>query len=626
MSLVNTVKPSIDVVEPVILADLGKKILIPREEFEYWLEQFDWTYHQLARDEFPEPFSSLMEFQMACFGTNPLLWVPAFLREPEDPDHQDSYNLWDYQKESLIYPGHTIHKCGAEVGKSREILAKGMFKAFTVNNGSGLTGAPQQTHLDEIIEMVTEQLDWNPDLAAELIQHKKNPHNRFKFANGFKWYFRPSGHDGEAYRGVHVRTFAQKDEAAKDDNIKQYSEFFRACKPGCIVGLYSVPDGRRDTEFYRLSKIAEGNISKEEEMEIDSFKQAAGHIKSIKFRIFKWSKELMPPPYWTPERKKFYIDLYNGEDSPDYKHNVKGEDGDPANSVFPWQQFKYCIKDIPEYRCLKVLVDAANNEVIVTGYKCEYVTGDSGPVPRINELVDVTFRNSTFFDDEKDGSEFRKVIKSFFNGAPGSKIGGGDFGFSGDPTEITIYNIIGKKDRMIARLQLRGVTYDQQCEALDAMDDVFGDEGLGSASPLQWGTDFGNAGSAVAHILQGQERYKQKDYSNRLRGFQFESTAEDINEEGVAIIDSKTGKPAKKTMKELATENILVKKMQRMDLEYPPDPDIITQYTGHTVTAGKHRIYSKGNDHIIDANRGQALARLFNTVGYSQFASGSYRR
>lgn len=621
MSLVDAVKPSIDAVEPVILADLGKKILVPREDFEYWLEQFDWTYHQIARDEFPEPFSSLMEFQMACFGSNPLLWVPAFLREPEDSDHQDPYNLWDYQKESLVYPGHTIHKCGAEVGKSREILAKGMFKAFTVNNGSGLTGAPQQTHLDEIIEMVTDQLDWNPDLAAELIKHKKHPHHRFKFANGFKWYFRPSGHDGEAYRGVHVRTFAQKDEAAKDDHVKQWSEFFRACKPGCIIGIYSVPDGRRDTEFYRLSKIAEGNITQEEELEIDSFKAAAGHIKEIKFRIFKWSKELMPPPYWTPARKKFFIDFYNGEDSPDYKHNVKGEDGDPANSVFPWQQLKYCIKDIPEFRCLKVLVDAANNEVIVAGYKCEYVAGDNGPVPRIIDLFDTTFRMSGYFDyEEGTVSDFRKTIMSFFSGAPGLKMGGGDFGFSSDPTELNIYNIIGKKDRNIARLQLRGVTYDQQCEALDALDDIFGPK-----ESLQWGTDFGNAGSAVAHILQGQPRYRHKDYSNRLKGFQFESTAEDMDEDGIAIIDSKTGKPAKKTMKELSTD-ILTKKMQRMDLEYPPDSDLITQYTGHTVTAGKHRIYSKGNDHIIDSNRAMVLAKLFNNVVEDYFACGSNLR
>ncbi len=613
-------RPILDTIEPIALEDLKKGILVPAEDFERWLESFDWTYHQLYRNEFPEPFKDLEEFQMACFCSTPLLWIPAFLREPEDPDHQEPYTLWGYQQESIVYPGHTIHKCGAEVGKTREIVAYSLYKAFTVQNGSGLIGAPQQTHLDEIIEAMLEQLDFNPDLKPSLPKdnHRKHPHHRFRFlGTDFKLYFRPSGFDGEAYRGVHVRTFAIKDEAAKDDHVKQWSEFFRAIKPGCIAKLYSVPDGRRDTEFYRLSKISEGTAkSEEEEIEIEAFKNASGHIKEMKFRPFKWSKELMPPPYWSPERKKFYIDLYNGEDSPEYKHNVKGEDGDPVNSVFPWQQFKYCIKDIPEYRCLKILVDAANNEVIVCGYKCEYVPGDDGPVPRVIDLIDTTYLLSTFFD-----SEFTKLIKSFFSSVPGLESGGGDFGFSGDPTELIVKNIIGKKERLVARLQLKRVTYDQQCQALDTLDDIFEPK-----ESLSWGTDFGNAGSAVAHDLQGLPQYEHKDYDDRLRGFMFESNSDNIDETGAPIIDAKTGKPAKITMKELATD-ILVKKMQRLELEYPPDPDIVTSYTGHTCTSsGKHRIYSKSDDHIIDADRAQTLARLFMTEAASGFACGSNLR
>ena len=46
---------------------------------------------------------------------------------------------------------------------------------------------------------------------------------------------------------------------------------------------------------------------------------------------------------------------------------------------------------------------------------------------------------------------------------------------------------------MVARLYMKHVTYDQQCQAVDAMDDVYG-----PMEALTWGTDFGNAGSAVA--------------------------------------------------------------------------------------------------------------------------------
>ena len=65
--------------------------------------------------------------------------------------------------------------------------------------------------------------------------------------------------------------------------------------------------------------------------EIESFDDVAKHIKDIKFRLFHWSKSLMPAPYWTAKRKRYFVDQYGGEDSAEYKHNVEGEDGDPEN-------------------------------------------------------------------------------------------------------------------------------------------------------------------------------------------------------------------------------------------------------------------------------------------------------
>ncbi len=611
---------TIETIEPLRdLRDLKKGILVPEKDFEHFLKKFDWTWHQVARNEYPFPFKALDQFQMFCICSDPVLWCRMFLREPEDPDHKDPYDFWGYQKESIRYFGHTIHKCGSEVGKTREIVAKELWKAYTVDNGSGLNGAPQQTHLDEIIEAMLEQIEvYNPDiLKKSFIRHKKHPHHMFYFSNGFKIYFRPCGHDGEAFRAVHVKTFAIMDEAAKAKNPKQWSEFWRAMKPSCIAGIYSVPDGDRSCDFYKLAQRAKGNTK--EEVEIVSFKNLSAHIKNIKFRLFQWSKTLMPDPYWSEERRRFYIDQYGGEDSPLYKHNVLGEDGDPENTVFPWHRFKHCIKEIPEYRALKILVDSGNNEVIATGYKYEYVPGNDGPVPRQIILMDTAFRASTFFDlDEAGESEFRRLIKSFFVSVVGFKRGGADFGYSGDPTEIIVKSILGKKERVVARLQLKHVTYDQQCQALDAMDDIYGPQ-----ENIFWGTDFGNAGSAVAHDLQGLPNYDHKNYDVRLKGFMFESTTENIDEEGNQIIDAKTEKPAKITLKELATENVLVKKMQRLDLEYPPDEDFIVYYPNHTSRMGKHLIYKKEDDHIIDADRGQTLAGLLGTGQEDLFAVGN---
>ncbi len=40
------------------------------------------------------------------------------------------------------------------------------------------------------------------------------------------------------------------------------------------------------------------------------------------------------------------------------------------------------------------------------------------------------------------------MIKSFFNPVHGLKTGGADFGYSPDPTEIVVKNVIGKKERI----------------------------------------------------------------------------------------------------------------------------------------------------------------------------------
>ena len=220
-------------------------------------------------------------------------------------------------------------------------------------------------------------------------------------------------------------------------------------------------------------------------------------------------------------------------------------------------------------------------------------------------LVDETDRISTFFDMVDGESDFTRMLKRFFETVPGAKRGGADLGFAGDPSELYVKSIIGKKERLVARLQLKHVTYDQQCQALNALDDVYGPK-----TSITWGTDFGNAGSAVAHDLQGLELYRKKDFDDRLRGFSFGSTTDNVDEDGEAIIDAKTGKPARITLKELATD-ILTKKMQRQELEYPPDPDIVLYYTNHTVRIGERtRIYKKEDDHMIDADRTQILAKI----------------
>ncbi len=575
------------IVEPLdSFAPLGHSILVPEESFEKLLKSFGWSWHQVARRELPPGFKTLEELQLFCIGKDPILWSRFFMREPEDTQHKDPYNFFDYQMVSIRHEGDCVHQDASEVGKTREIVAFCLWKGFTVLGGSGLVGAPMQVYLDEIIGACEEQEIWSPVIAESMLKPDKKTHYRMRFSSGFKIDFRPSSHDGGPYRGVHARTFAIKDEAAKDKNPKTWSEFWRAVKPGCKARIYSVPDGDRSCDYFKLCQRARG-----EEVELD---KALGDRS---FRLFQWAKSLMPSPFWTPERRRWFADQYGGEDSPGFKHNVEGVDGDPENAVFPAATFMKNVKELPDYRCLKLVVDDKEDEVHIFGTRYgqdqEFI------------LHDVREQGTKFFALDTDGdSEFRRFLRSFFMHAPGVTFGGADFGFAQDPSEISIKLLIGKVHRRIARLHLRHVKYDIQAEALDAMDDIF-DAGQ---KKMLWGMDVGNAGSAVLHNLVGLPQYQHKGYEDRCCGFMFESAYESIDEAGNLIIDSKTEKPFKLTAKELATD-LMVKKYQRCEMEEPYDPDIMLFYPNHTVQAGaRHRIYKKEDDHIIDADRTGMLA------------------
>ncbi len=636
-----------ETIEPIEHGALRKGIRVPPEDFELWLEKLDWTWHQLARKEFPSvkfrhyygqriklprPYLSLEEFQYACIANDPVLWCEGFLRHPKNP--KLPWRFWDYQKPSIRHFGNVLHEDGAEVGKSREIIGYALCEMFTNAYGSGLVVAPLFTHVLKLALSCVRQIKQNPILSPALKAHVKYPQHSIELSNGFETFFLPAGYDGENIRSVHVETFSMIDEAAKLKNPDIYKEYWRAAEPSCVHRIYSTPDGNRSTVFYRLCQRAEGKEEiKKNVDEEDALEDSLGG--DIAWKKFHWSKELMPPPFWTPERRRFYVKEYGGEDSPGYQQNVLGNWGDPENSVFPWYSFARLLRDIPEYRVLKILVDDSQDEVSIFGAK--YAPQPGGGDGNTGARRETKPEEVILADHRlpKHGFDIRQEIKSFFSNIPGLKFGGGDLGFSRDPTEIYVKLIMGKTHRLAARLQMKGVTYDQQCEAIDALDDVFdaGEKRMG------WGFDFGNAGSAVVQMLQASaegsnaasasaaSRYYDKRYEDRLFGYLFGETYEAVNEDGELLMDRHTEKPIKLTAKELSSD-LLVKKMQRLELEYPYDPDIILMYPNHTYREGdKHRIYKKEDDHVIDADRAVTLRVILpGAEREDEFACGSKLR
>ena len=594
--------------------------------FDAWLAARGMAWQALERGDYG---LTSTQAQMAFLCGNPVRWSQAFLREP---DTGNPYTFFGYQRPSVMaWDQDVIHQDGAEVGKTREITALilwGMSTSFggRVRRPYILVAAPQQTHLDEIILDIEEHAGLTEDSAADagFVSHfwlkpKRTPHTMFRFATPSpdgrqavgRVYFRPAGHDGEAFRGVHVNALGLFDEAAKIKNPAIWSEFFRALKPGCRHRIYSVPDGDNSTEFYRMTQEAVPDLS------------PAEHGR----RLFRWAKSLMPEPFWSAERKRHFVTVYGGEDSPGYQRNVLGNHGQQENPVFSWPVLEPCFRNVPDYRCLRLSADASERTLHVIAERISLRQEAGKKLPQTHALSDRYDDLGSI--DTRDAADrragVRALLAEFIEPASrGVYWFGCDLGYAKDPTEIFVLREIGEELRLTLRLHLRGVGYDLQAEIIHALDHLHDYQGA-------WGVDFGSAGTAVVQMLQGMEQFAAGDYDNRMTGFNFAEAMDAISEDGELLTqpDKRTGddKPVRLPAKQLATD-LMLRRFQRRGFVLPMDRDVVQHLGNHTARQGaRHLIYDKTNDHTIDALRTAMLRKTFNEdAGADVFGCGVYER
>lgn len=601
---------------------IRERCVVDRDDFDWWLGQKGWSWQGIDRGDYQ---LTLEQAQLLYVTEDPVLWCRAFL---DDPSTGKPYEYWGYQRSSIrSWYQDVIHQDGAEVGKTREIVGLilwGMCTAMagTVLRPSMLVAAPQQTHLDEIIMAMEEHLGAQQDASGRkpLIHRfwrepKRTPHYLAKFVTprgAGRVYFRPAGHDGEAFRGVHVNALALFDEAAKAKRNVIWSEFFRAMLPGCRRRIYSVPDGDNTTRYYAMTQEAKLRLEPEEQG----------------LRLIRWSKALMPPPFWTSERQRHFVQLYNGADSPGYQRNVLGNHGQQENPVWPWETLEPNVLDVPEYRALKLFENAQERSLHVEAYRIELGMVEGKKTQNVVHLDDRYLESDDFHTRKRD--ELRDAVRRLLRGVfqnlgSGVYWGGADLGFAKDPTEIMLWREVGSEMRRVVRISARGVTYDVQCELIFCLDELFGFN-------ANWGVDFGSAGTSVVQDLQNREEYADGRYDERLTGFYFATAVDALAEDGSVLEeeDPKTGepKPVRIPAKELAT-NLITTRFQRLGVAMPYDPDVVADYMNHTAREGaKHRIFSKQNDHSIDADRVAWLRKAFNEqiAVADVFAAGVHQR
>lgn len=605
-----------------VLRQMEDRGVFAPDEFEAWLAERGWAWQALDRGDYG---LTLEQAMLAFVFTDPVRWCETFLIEPRTGA---PWQFFDYQRDSIrAWSQDVVHQDGAEVGKTREIMCMILWGEITAMGGTVkrpwmLVGAPQQTHLDEIILAVEEQM--GVQLGGEgargtlLSQFwrkpKRTPHTMHQFVTipldgespGVgRVYYRPAGHDGEAFRGVHVNACLLMDEAAKLKRAVQWSEFWRSAMPGCAKRVYSVPDGDRSTDFFRLTQQAVPSLPEDR----------AG------WRLFHWPKTIMPAPFWTAERDEQFARDFGGRQTPGYKRNVLGEWGDAESPVWSWDTVLPCVHDLPDFRILKLVADRTRGELSVV-VKRVALAMEHGRKHGTDEwLVDTStdlapFVSSDTGDDARRAA-IRALLREHVTGASrGVFWVGADLGETNDPTEILISEEIGSVLHDVLRVQLRGFPYHAQREVVFVLQELFG-------WLPHWGVDLGAAGTAVVRDLQTMDAYAEARFDETLTGFQFSNAVDCIGEDGEPLIDHRkdddSGEPAivRAPAKHWATQCI-TRRMQARGYALAYDTEALNWMTNHTAREGaKWPIYAKKDDHAIDARRVQMLRKLYDEVGGS---------
>lgn len=598
------------------LVDIGPngERSIPIAAIERWLERRGWSWLMLERGEIPHPATGLPvttdDIQFSLCQEDPVLFAEMMLTEtPENGG--GPWRPWAFQRASLRYRGDKVHEDGAEVGKTREIVVECLW-ADSMHVGGGLTAGAEDGNLDEIWDSIQFQVANSPFLRAMLDAKasKVKPYRKLVWRNGNVRRFRPAGHDGRAFRSIHVGGYANHfDEAAVPDDQVVFSEFFRALLPTGEAHLYSVPNGRRSSPYYQLCERALPFTSLPPQ-----HRRGLPRDGARRFVKFQWPQTIKPEPWWGPVREAQAIERYGGRDTPGYVRNVLGMWGDPSDTVFPWRVFSPCVTFVDAYVVAKIQFDGNTKTYYVEahqlnkGYQVRQGSDAFGEGDEDEDRTELGPLVRIYRQDFTKGNlDLTNLLRRLFSEAAGKlgphRVAGADIGQSNDPTEIGVSELIGEQSRWSLRLQLKGLGYGEQAEVFHAMDEIV-------APDFGWGLDATGVGRAVEHHIL--DRPGGHNFQDRLTGYVFNSKTEVTDPStDEPLIDLATGRPGKISLKELATQT-LEAALQAGRIVVPWDPDYLRDFPSHTATQLRNgeRTFSGKNDHVIDEKRVEALRVL----------------
>jgi len=280
--------------------------------------------------------------------------------------------------------------------------------------------------------------------------------------------------------------------------------------------------------------------------------------QSKEWRQFRWPSWVSPD--WTEERKADLLEFYGGNDTPGWQHEVAGEHGKPTYGAFSTVQVMRSLSHVQGYR-------------------------------------KITIRGSDL-DTCKDEQAIRERLEILLNLSGGQGIYwlGGDLGYTSDPTELLLLeeDQETKRLRLILRIHAEHIAYPVITEVIALVDRLYVPHGIG--------VDRGGNGMSVVQELLGLDKYRNLNLSGRLVGYDFGGTIE--------VGEDERGRAVKVRIKEHMTA-LINEALNGRVLELPKqDSQVEDQLCTQTyVLSERGVVYSKGNDHVVDALRCAMIRR-----------------
>lgn len=488
---------------------------------------------------------------------------------------------------------HQVDQCARSVGKSLSVKVRGCAFPFLFPGQEMVVTAPELIHLEPITGLIEGQF-YSTRTLREMIPRGKSAftHRPFQanFVNGSRILGRIPQRDGRGMKGIHP-IWLELDEASDFPHAGwiELNETLKRGFEGAMWRAHGVTRGVRD-DFYEITQD-----------------RPDSHWKIHRFAAM-WR------PTWTDVERQQAVQKYGSREDPDYRRNILGLHGDKTNPIFVLTQLMKNVDNDP----LSDYNSAEYFKKIIKSEKLELFHED------IIDELDFPPGHLTYAGNT--AQERREQPKAIF-------WVGMDVGFTIDPSEIFVFVEHKEKAnapsvyRLLTRLSLVRMPHHQQMQAILHTIDFYhpkvfaldrGGVGLPLYQELAEHIEAFRAGD-TDKIPAWMGHYDLEEALTTIKGYSFgEKLLVEIDpavdfgpNDSMADMAAKAG--LRRNAKELATD-VLRETVDAQRLWLPWDEDLLQQFQGGTWTSNRsmdaygRRIFSRGNDHCLDASRQAALA------------------